>query len=73
MRDSKSVAAMLAEVEPEPANYDVPSDDVPFDDEMQEEADEGQLVAVEEIMQAFEERDSQALLNALRSFIRMAN
>lgn len=75
MRDSKSVAAMLAEVESEPNRYEpMEGEEIPpFDDELQEEADEGQMVAVEEIMQAFEDRNPEALLSALRSFIRMAN
>ncbi len=72
MREDRALAAMLAADDHEPESHHVENADYSPED-LDEEADEGQMVAVEEIMQAFEERDSRALLGALRSFIRMAN
>ena len=74
MREDKALAAILAEGEFEDAPPSMGDGDADYSpEELDEEADEGQMVACEEILQAFEERDSRALLSALRSFIRMAN
>jgi hypothetical protein len=74
----KDIAAMLAQ-EDSHDPHAMTDGDAPFlhegesfDDEM-DVADEGQIVACEEIMQAFHDRDSKALLSALRSFVRMSN
>lgn len=68
---SKALAAMLAESDMgSPDEMDMGSMQ---DDPNLEAADEGQMVAAEEIMQAFHDHDTHALLGALRSFIRMAN
>lgn len=74
MREDKALAAILAEGEDE-HGPPIGGEDEPFysPEDLDEDADEGQLVAVEEMMQAFEDRDSRALLGALRSFIRMSN
>lgn len=73
MREDKALAAILAEGEFEDAPPMGEPDSDYSSEDLEEEADEGQMIAVEDLMQAFEDRDPKAMLGALRSFIRMCN
>jgi hypothetical protein len=79
MRDARSLAAMLAEDTKEERHlpretHEEMGAEMDYDSEegeLDELADEGHMVAAEEIMQAFQDRDVTALMEALRSFVRM--
>lgn len=74
--DSRAIAEMLSEdvhlddVSDQPEADEFESDE--FSEDL-EEADEGQLVAVEEMMLALNEQNPKNFLQALRSFIWMTH